>query len=361
MRILILAKRHYTNKDALAERFGRVYRLPLAWAAAGESVQLHLIDYRGHKHEHSRADGFDAASWPVRSPLALRRLAQSVAAYNPDILVAAGDNLVGLLGHRLARTAKARFVFDAYDDYREFGSSRLLLGWNAFDWLRLRADMTFYASEALAAGHPGSQSLRVVPNAVTPSEFRGLDRTLCRREAGLSAGGQWVGYFGSMEPDRGVGDLIEAIRRLRDSGRDVSLLLAGRRHPGTLVPDHPGVRYIGLVPHAQVPRLMAACDVLALPYRRSAIMDMGVSCKIGEYLFSARPIAATDTPNLSANFPEQAEILSQRLAKPGDAVDIARVIALQLDAPIVAPEPLHVTWEAVADGALAALRRLVAG
>ena len=339
MRILFLAKRHYTNKDALAERFGRVYRLPLAWHAAGESVQLHLLDYRGGRREEGRSDGFKACSWPVRSPLAMRDLARAIRGFSPDVLVSSGDNLIGLFGRHLARRMGARFVFDAYDDYRQFGSSRLLLGWNAFDWLRRRADLVFYASRALASGHPGDRPFRIVPNAVCPDEFRALDRDRCRQDAGLPASGQWVGYFGSMEPDRGVGDLVSAVSRLRREGRELTLLLAGRPHPDTPLPGGPGLHFLGPVPHAQVPGLMAACDVLALPYRRSPIMDMGVSCKIGEYLFSGRPIASTDTPNLSANFPDQAHALSGRLARPGDAVDLARV----------------------GEGALATLRSLVAG
>ena len=32
-RILFLGKRFFTNKDALLERFGRVYQLPSIWAA----------------------------------------------------------------------------------------------------------------------------------------------------------------------------------------------------------------------------------------------------------------------------------------------------------------------------------------
>ena len=46
MRILFLGKRHYTNKDALAERFGRIYQLPRYWAAAGHDVRLRLLEYR---------------------------------------------------------------------------------------------------------------------------------------------------------------------------------------------------------------------------------------------------------------------------------------------------------------------------
>lgn len=351
MRILLLAKRHYTNRDTLLDRFGRCYHLPLHWTQVGHRCSLQLVDYRGWSLGSSHADGFEARSWPVRSPSFYFGIRRRVLDFKPDVIVAAGDNLMGLLGLRLARAAGAAFVLDAYDDYRSFGSNRLFLGWNAFDWLRRRADATFYASQLLADSHPGDTPRLVVPNSVSPGDYQGLDKAICRREAGLLQDIPVVGYFGSMEADRGVSTLLEALRVLRDSGRPAQLLLAGKTSQDTPIPSPPGnsyVRYLGMVPPSQVPSLMAACDVLALPYLRSPIMDMGASCKIGEYLYSRRPLAATATPNFEANFPSQAAALDGRLARPGDAGDLARVIAAQLDDPWLAPLPEHVTWEAAA-------------
>ena len=353
MRVLYLGKRRYTNRDALAERFGRIYRLPMHWQRGGHDVCLQLLDYRGWRRAESRSDGFPVKSWPMVSPISLPALARECRSFAPEVVIAAGDSLVGLLGYRLARGSGCRYVLDAYDDYQTFGSSRLFLGWNAFAWLRARSDAVFYASRGLADSHPGPGPAWLVPNAIDPEEFRNRDRAAARRELGLDAGPTWIGYFGSMEPDRGVGVLLEAIRILRRQGRDTRLLLAGARHPGTALPsDHEGsVHYLGQQPHARIPVLMAACDVLALPYLRSPMMDMGASCKIAEYLFCQRPIAASRTPNFETNFAEQAALLSKRLAEPGDPLDLARVIGLQIDDPILVPSPGYMTWSAVADEA----------
>lgn len=361
MRILFLAKRHYTNRDTLLDRFGRCYHLPLHWSRMGRETSLQLVDYRGRSPRSSHSDGFEARSWPALRPGSYAGIRRTVLDFKPDVLVAAGDNLVGLLGLRLARSCKAAFVLDAYDDYRSFGSSRVFLGWDAFDWLRRRADATFYASQLLAGSHPGDGPRMVVPNAVTPSDYQGLDKAICRRETGLPQDVPVVGYFGSMEAGRGLTILLEALKLLRDSGRPVQLLLAGKASQETPIPTLPGdshVRFLGLVPPARVPSLMSACDVLALPYLRSPIMDMGASCKIGEYLYCRRPLAATATPNFEANFPVQAAALRGRLARPGDAEDLARVIAAQLDDPWLAPLPEHVTWEAVAGASAKMLESL---
>jgi hypothetical protein len=38
LRILFLGKRYYTRRDALCERFGRIYQLPLQWHRAGNTA-----------------------------------------------------------------------------------------------------------------------------------------------------------------------------------------------------------------------------------------------------------------------------------------------------------------------------------
>ena len=46
MRIYLICKRYYTNKDLIKERFGRLYHLPKEWAANGAEVWVNAIDYR---------------------------------------------------------------------------------------------------------------------------------------------------------------------------------------------------------------------------------------------------------------------------------------------------------------------------
>ena len=104
-----------------------------------------------------------------------------------------------------------------------------------------------------------------------------------------------------MEPDRGVQDLIAAVQILREQGQSIELLLGGKAHD-SLQLDQPGIRYLGNVPFADVPYALAACDVLAIPHRRSAFLDAAAPNKVGEALVMQRPIVATRSPNLTANF-----------------------------------------------------------
>jgi glycosyltransferase involved in cell wall biosynthesis len=226
-----------------------------------------------------------------------------------------------------------------------------------FGFLRKRADLRMFASPALAerlcpGAAPGA--VVVVPNGVSAQMFRALDPVRARTELGLEPGPVLVGYFGAMEPDRGVGDLVEAIAIARQGGEDLRLLVCGRQHPDTPL-EQPWILYHGMVPHERMPLYLNAADVLVVPYRLSAFMDMGASCKIAEYLACERPLVSTRTPNLLANFPEQAEQLGPALCSPQEPEDMARSILHQLRHRVVATIPRTMMWPAIAESALAAI------
>ncbi|MGH6803507.1 MAG: glycosyltransferase [Methyloceanibacter sp.] len=356
MRILWLAKRHYTNKDAFAERFGRVYELPREWARTGIDTRLELLDYHGPKAESATDCSFHVASTPVRSIRHMRTMLRNVSAFRPDVIVASGDCFIGLFALWLARRTPARFVFDVYDDYRKFGGYRAFLDWDAYGFLLRRAQLVLYASKALADRQACDTPWQLVPNGVDPDQFGPIDIAEARRSTGLDQkGARWVGYFGGMDAERGAEDLITAVGLLHANNDAIRLVLCGKPREG-LPSDQRWVDFRGNVEHTRIPDFINACDVVTLPYRRGPIIDMASSCKIAEYLFCERPLVATDTPNLLANFPLQAAELGPAICKPGDPADLARAIGDQLAHGRIASRPEQHTWGNIAREALAVLR-----
>ena len=333
-----------------------MYQLPLHWHESGHQVEIGLLDYRGLRTESTTIDGFAVNSLPMRDPRSLWRLRAGVKRFQPDAIVASGDCFVGLAGLRLARLVAARFVFDVYDDYTAFGSYRAFAGWDALGHLLGGADVVLYASQAMAQRHPAASPWLLVPNGVDPSVFAPSSMASARARVGLDiAATRLIGYFGSMEPDRGVDDLISAVGQLHAADPSIRLLLCGTPRQG--MDAFPAwVDYHGVVAHADMPAYLNSCDVLVVPYRRSQVMDMGASCKIAEYMYCQRPLVATDTPNLSANFPIQADQLADALCAPGDPVDLARALEIQLTRPRLVALPIEHSWQVIAERTLEALR-----
>lgn len=359
MRVVWLAKRYYTHKDALRERYGRVYQLPLAWTAGNlAEARLELVDYYSAFTENIVDGQLRVASIPVRSIGALRKMARRLVAWQPDVIVSSGDCFLALLALRLARKLRARFVFDVYDDYRKFGAYHAFLGWDAYGYLLREADLVLYASEALAAQHTAPTPWQLVSNGIDPAVFRPQPQADARTLAGLANDGtRWIGYFGSMEPERGPEDLVEAVGLLQATDLPVRLVLCGQKHPATQF-NKPWVEFRGNVDHVQIPAYINACDVVVLPYRRGPIIDMASSVKIAEYLHCRRPVVATETPNLLANFPKQARELGPAVCRPGDPHDLARALRLQLRRPTIASLPTGHAWTEIADTSIEALRSL---
>ncbi|PWU29230.1 hypothetical protein DK254_00535 [Pseudomonas sp. RW407] len=351
MSTLFIGKRFYTNRDALKDQFGRIYQLPRFWAETGMEVNLWLIDYHTKERMSEHHQSLRIHSLPVFSLHSLRHLLTSLRR-RPRNVIASGDCYIGLLGYMIARLSGAGFTFDIYDKYTTFPGYRKIIGIDPFKFLVKNSDHLLFASTVLAAETTPYQSRKatfsIAPNGIDSKIFYPRYRTHCRKTLGLDTHSLYVGYFGSMEPDRGLTDLLTAIRYLRLSGLEIRLLLAGNKSANLNISDD-WVDYLGNIPHTKVAIALCCCNVLSLPYRNSDFLDMASSCKIAEYLAVQIPIAATRTPNLIQNFPTQALQLENVLAAPNDPTSLAMSIAQQLMAPVLASTPLEMDWQHIAE------------
>jgi len=356
MRVLFIGKRFYTNRDAYKERFGRIYQLPYWWAKAGHEVDLWLVDYHGGDVGVSRDGALEVETTPV---LRWRFFARWLAACfgprstrRPDIVVASGDCYLGLIAYMVARIRRARFVFDVYDRYDLFDGYRRLLGFDPQSFLLRNADVVSFASVAvLEELRHLTRDAALVPNGIDLSLFRPLSVRESRKQFDLPDDVPLIGYFGSMEVDRGVGDLIDAVAGLVDQGIALCLVIGGKANSEINL-EYPWVRYLGNLDYKQMPTALASCDLLALPYRQSEFMDQGASCKIAEYIAVQRPVVATRTQNFARNFPEQAVELDGLLATPGDVEDLGRCILGQLSERHLVSLPKNVDWREISQRAL---------
>lgn len=359
LRILFIGKRFYTNRDAFAERFGRIYQLPYWWARSGHDVLLWLVDYHGKSAGNSNDESLAIETTPVFRWRFFVRFFRAFSgrfrSTRPDVIIASGDCYLGLLAYIVARVSGAKFVFDVYDRYDVFDGYRRLPGFDPLTFLIRRADIAAFASaKVLDDFRSLAKRSLLVPNGVDRERFKPLPRRESRESLGLPTETSLVGYFGSMEPERGVSDLIAAVEMLWSDDPDIKLVIGGKSDPAIDL-DRPWVIYLGNVEFSNMPAALASCDVLALPYRKGAFVDNASSCKIAEYIAVERPIIATRSPNITENFPRQAEQLSGLLAAPGDVADIARCLRSQLLERRLVDMPQGMSWRDISRNVLASI------
>lgn len=350
MTVLFIGKRFYTNRDALSERFGRIWNLPWHWSRQGVSTRLWLVDYHTRKADKASVQGLEVWSTPVwrLDFLSAWRGLLAAGGRNVDVVVASGDCYVGLLGSQVARSLGARFVFDVYDKYDEFGAYMRVPGFDPFDYLLRRSDAVLFASQAMMDRCEAATAPKyLVPNGVDYGHFQPLDTARNRERFSVSSDFMNIGYFGSFTPDRGVADLLAAVAGIRARGVLMDVVLAGREE-GFSVPRHSWIHYLGNLAYKDVPAAMACCELLALPYRHSEYLDMASSCKVAEYIAVQKPIVATDTPNFRVNFPEQFDELSDLVASPGNPKDLERAIMRQSVERRLVKRSERFSWESIA-------------
>ncbi|MFN3422178.1 MAG: glycosyltransferase family 4 protein, partial [Armatimonadota bacterium] len=134
----------------------------------------------------------------------------------------------------------------------------------------------------------------------------------CRRQLGLPLDRPIIGYIGrfrTMEMEKGIPELIEAVRYLPlINGSDPLLLCVGG--PMDVVPNYLDLahriglpehrlKFIDRVPHAEVPHWIRAFDIAVAPFPQTEHYAFFMSpLKLFEYMAAGVPILATDLPSI---------------------------------------------------------------
>ncbi len=135
---------------------------------------------------------------------------------------------------------------------------------------------TEHERQAIADLYGGAcQSIRVIPGGVDLERFRPLERPVARQMiGGLDPADEVLLFVGRMDPVKGLELLLKAVGLLRERQRLRVLVVGGdpddplhRQYRalaealGVLGP----VRFLGAVPHADLPRYYSAADLCVVP------------------------------------------------------------------------------------------------
>jgi glycosyltransferase involved in cell wall biosynthesis len=214
-----------------------------------------------------------------------------------------------------------------------------------------RADLVLCASQSLCERlRPANRNVLLVENGVDPEQFKPGNMGEARAVLGIPAHHPVIGYFGSITPSRGP-LLIEACRILRQERPGLRLLLAGR-NDGIDIGER-WITYLGERAQQEIPALINACDVVAIPYANDAFNSMAGACKIAEYLACEKPVVATRVSSHTKLFCDIDNILCESTAD-----DMARAVRAQLDRPRFTPLPASMKWDSIANSLLDGLRSL---
>ena len=243
-------------------------------------------------------------------------------------------NVVGAVLSRLLRLPLV-LEFNSSEVWkgRHWGGLRLVGAAGLVERINLTAaDRIVVVSEVLrqdlvAQGIPVGKIV-VNPNGVDPTVFRpDAGGRQVRQRFGLDSA-VVVGFSGTFGLWHGVPTLAQAIPRVLKARPHVRWLLIGDGPLRSSIEAAEGVQFVGMVPHAEMPAYLAACDILVAPHGRQADGRefFGSPTKLFEYMAAGRPIVASAVGQI-------AEVLHDErsaLLVPPDDVDALSNAVLRL-------------------------------
>ncbi len=236
------------------------------------------------------------STWPagrrLNESLSAPRLGKRLAAAaggGPVVLWVADPRLVAAA----LRVPHDVFVFDAIDDWRQHP-------WAGPEVVRRGYELAGRHADVVFAVHPRLLEI-IQPRGHGEVLFNAVDAQLwseARPAADVAAGSRpLVGYAGMIQR-RVDAHLLSGTARLVPEAR---FMLVGRVSPsyrdeaGGLGPN---VWLTGPKPHAEVPGLVAACDVCIVPHTRDALTATMDPLKLYEYVAAGKPVVSTvSSPN----------------------------------------------------------------
>jgi len=353
VRIAFLCKRHYTGKDVILDRYGRLYQLATQLALLGHEVRAWCMDYR------TRADGTwrhdaqgESLAWTSRGVggPAIQRLVttphwlqKQLATFHPQLLIGSSDIPHVAMAAWLSRRLGVPYVVDLYDNFESFAQARIP-GFRSLLRHSVRgAKLVLTVSGALqlkvVQDYAPSNPVLNLPNGVDTSVFCPGDRPEARRALALPTSARLIGTAGALSRAKGVDTLYLAWRQIEAASDDVHLVLAGPVERGFPPPEGPRVHYLGELPENLVAQLFRALDVGVIPMVDSAFGRYCFPQKAYEMLATGLPVAVARVGEMATLFKATPQIMFD----PSDADDLKRKIGMLISHPVSPRVPAR-TW-----------------
>lgn len=343
MKVFVLTKRHYTGKDLLGDRYGRMWELPARLVDLGHEVTGVALSYRSRSAPAPATDDKLGLQWHSSElgvvpglgiPGYFQKVKNLISHFRPDIIWAGSDAPHIVVGERFAREAGIPFAADLYDNFESFALTRRIPGLAAgFRAALTRASAISCVSTPLQAKTSEQVSTRTlvqtIENAIDRRLFKPGEKQAARASLGLPQDALLIGTAGALKSDRGIFVLSEACDRLCEMGLPVSLLVAGQKDRGFQAPKNARLLDLGEVPQRQVPKILGALDVGVVANLDSGFGRYCFPMKLYEMIACGIPIAVAAVgaaADLLAKYP-------QCLFAPGNPESLARVIRSLLEHP----------------------------
>lgn len=368
MRIAFLCKRHYTGKDVITDRFGRLYEIPHQLALLGHEVKAWCLDYHGDKDEQLQHDlEFGYLAWSsaalkgmrlLRLPAYLSKLKRGIETFKPDIIIGASDIPHVFIAAYLAKKLNIPCVIDLYDNFDSFGQARIPCFRTLLKYAIRQAHLVITVSQPLKEKVQQDYNpicpVYVMTNGINKNLFSIGSKHTARKRLGLPLDVKLIGTAGGLSRMKGVDTIYAAWSGLEQKYPDLHLILAGSVEATLPIPNSNRVHYLGVLSERDVVTLFQALDTGIISLQDSAFGRYCFPQKMNEMLACGLAIVATDVGVMS----ELLHQFPQLLYKANDSVQLTKTLEYQLTQDIL-PELSILDWQELITSIEPVLKKLI--
>lgn len=354
MRIVFLCKRHYTGKDVITDRFGRLYEIPHQLALLGHEVKAWCLDYHGNQDEQLQHDlEFGYLAWSssalkgmrlLRLPACLFKLKHDIQIFKPDIVIGASDIPHVFLAAYVAKQLNIPCVIDLYDNFESFTQARIPLFKTLLKYAICHTHLVITVSQPLKEkvqhDYKPICPVYVMTNGINKNLFAIGGKHTARERLGLPLNVKLIGTAGGLSRMKGVDTIYAAWSELEQKYPDLHLVLAGSVEATLPIPYSNRVHYLGVLSERDIVTLFQALDVGIISLQDSAFGRYCFPQKMYEMLACGLAIVATNVGVMSGllhHFP-------QLLYKADHQAQLVKTIKYQLEHSII-PDISIQNWQ----------------
>jgi len=368
MRIAFLCKRHYTGKDVITDRFGRLYEIPHQLALLGHEIKSWCLDYHGKQDEQLQHDlEFGYLAWSstalkgmrlLRLPAHLSNLKRDIETFKPDIVIGASDIPHVFLAAYLAKQFNVPCVIDLYDNFESFGQARIPCFKTLLKYAICQAHLVITVSQPLKEKVQHDYNpicpIHVMTNGINKDIFTIDNKQTAREILGLPLNVKLIGTAGGLSRMKGVDTIYTAWSELEQKYPDLHLILAGSIEASLPIPNSNRVHYLGVLAERDVVTLFQALDVGIISLQDSAFGRYCFPQKMYEMLACGLAIVATDVGIMSGHLHQ----FPQLLYKANDSAQLTKTLEYQLTQNIL-PELSILDWRELVTSIEPVLKELI--
>ncbi|MCH7496301.1 MAG: glycosyltransferase [Candidatus Marinimicrobia bacterium] len=239
----------------------------------------------------------------------------------------------------IAKARGKKVIYDVHEDYKSAWSSREWVPWPVA-WLlgavgRTFEQLSLHVFDRFILAEPSYNSLFNSERCLVVQNYH-LATRLSDPAPRPSHQPLKLVYAGGLTSARGVSDVIEAVRHLRQEGHNVTLDLFGNSMSSDIlaqigrVPSNSWLSYHGYVPYPQLMDQLSEYHVGLSPLRDYPNYSRSMPTKMLDYMAAGLAVVASNLPRTAEIAMDTAGVI---MHEPSNMVEIRQCIRALMDEP----------------------------